>query len=427
MRDRPRAGGAGKGRGAALPDQLPRLPLLREGRAGSQRRRVRRADAAPAGDRGALSGADHARLADPAGAAGEGRGVRRGRAPGADALAGERLHVPQPRGLAAAGGAACRDGQVQVRLRAEDRRARGRARLRERALRPGRDPRRRLSRARTSPRTCARSAASRCSSGARTTPSASRCAARSTCPRPAFERLNDERAERGEPLYANPRNSAAGSVRQLDPRSRPPGSSTSGSTSSAGRRATACRPPTTTRCNGWASSGSRSTPRSSSSTSFRPSRPLQDLGGPPARPRLRDRRHGRQDRRQAVLGRAGVRRPRAALGDRLQVPADPGDDVLKRISINVGRTGSSQPVRHARAGAGGRRHRQAGDPAQRGRHPPQGHPRRRYGHRPAGRRRHPAGGRARGQQAAKRSEALLDPEDMPCLRQRGGPSAEARR
>ena len=33
-----------------------------------------------------------------------------------------------------------------------------------------------------------------------------------------FERMNEERAERGEPLFANPRNSAAGAVRQLDPR-----------------------------------------------------------------------------------------------------------------------------------------------------------------------------------------------------------------
>ena len=32
-----------------------------------------------------------------------------------------------------------------------------------------------------------------------------------------FRRLNEERAERGEPLYANPRNTGAGSVRQLDP------------------------------------------------------------------------------------------------------------------------------------------------------------------------------------------------------------------
>ena len=33
-----------------------------------------------------------------------------------------------------------------------------------------------------------------------------------------FRRLNEGRAERGEPLYANPRNTGAGSVRQLDPK-----------------------------------------------------------------------------------------------------------------------------------------------------------------------------------------------------------------
>jgi len=35
--------------------------------------------------------------------------------------------------------------------------------------------------------------------------------------RKAFERLNEERAAKGEPLYANPRNSAAGSLRVLEP------------------------------------------------------------------------------------------------------------------------------------------------------------------------------------------------------------------
>lgn len=36
-------------------------------------------------------------------------------------------------------------------------------------------------------------------------------------PRAAFERLNREREERGEPLFANPRNAAAGTMRNVDP------------------------------------------------------------------------------------------------------------------------------------------------------------------------------------------------------------------
>lgn len=37
-------------------------------------------------------------------------------------------------------------------------------------------------------------------------------------PKKEFARINEEREQQGEPLFANPRNAAAGSVRQLDPR-----------------------------------------------------------------------------------------------------------------------------------------------------------------------------------------------------------------
>lgn len=37
-------------------------------------------------------------------------------------------------------------------------------------------------------------------------------------PKASFERLNEQRRERGEELFANPRNAAAGSLRQLDPK-----------------------------------------------------------------------------------------------------------------------------------------------------------------------------------------------------------------
>ena len=47
---------------------------------------------------------------------------------------------------------------------------------------------------------------------------ASRCAARSTCRCSDFAALNERRAEPGLSTFMNPRNAAAGTIRQLDPR-----------------------------------------------------------------------------------------------------------------------------------------------------------------------------------------------------------------
>ena len=111
--------------------------------------------------------------------------------------------------------AACR--RDRLRRGAEDRRRQHCADLRRRRARARRDARRRRRAARTSRRTSGRSARSRC--GLATGAPAGRIEVRGEVflPRKAFERINTEREDAGEPLFANPRNAAAGTLRNLDP------------------------------------------------------------------------------------------------------------------------------------------------------------------------------------------------------------------
>ena len=254
VRDRARPGGAAGGRGAALPDQLPRLPLLREGRARDQRRRVRRADAPPPRHRGALPGADHAGLADPARRRrARVGGVRRRRAPRAAALAGQRLQLRRAAGLAQPRrrpGRASSD--FRYGLRAEDRRPRRGAGLRGRALRPGRHPRRRLPRREhhREPPTI------------RSIPMQLRGHGLPRALRGARRGLHAEgRLRAAEQRAGRPRRAAVRQPPQRRRRRRPPArpaqsrpraGSTSGSTSSAGRKAAPARARTGRRSTGWA-------------------------------------------------------------------------------------------------------------------------------------------------------------------------------
>ena len=114
-------------------------------------------------------------------------------------------------------GAGAGPGTGRVRLRAQGRRAGRLAHLRRRAAHPGRHPGRRHRRARTSPPRCAPSSASRWCCWATTAPAVMEVRGEVYMPLAAFESLNESQAEAGERLFVNPRNAAAGAVRQKDP------------------------------------------------------------------------------------------------------------------------------------------------------------------------------------------------------------------
>ena len=208
----------------------------------------------------------------------------------------------------------------------------------------------------------------------------------------AFKALNERRAEAGEPTFANPRNSAAGSIRQLDPAlaaERPLSIWCYGIGAIRGPRPR--HPQRGGRLAARARLQGQSRHRPPRRASRRSSKRCHWWEERRERARLRDRRRRRQGRRAGAVAGAGRGRPRAALGDRLEVPADDGDDEAARGRLERRPHRPPGPLRDAGAGPRRRRHRHHRDPPQRGGPGPQGRARGRRGGGDAGRRRDPAG------------------------------------
>ena len=171
----------------------------------------------------------------------------------------------------------------------------------------------------------------------------------------AFLELNRKQAEAGKQLYVNPRNTAAGSLRQLDP------------TITASR-------PLGFFAYAWGEMSEMPADTQSGMIKWFASIRLQDqpadqdvplgrgtAGVPPQdrgrtrHARLRHRRRGLQSRPPRLAGAARLRVAQPALGDRAQIPRREGDDRHQGYRDSGRPHRRAHAGRQARAGDGGRR------------------------------------------------------------------------
>ena len=158
-----------------------------------------------------------------------------------------------------------------------------------------------------------------------------------------FTKVNEQRAQDGEATFANPRNAAAGSLRQLDSSitaTRPLSIWCYGVAALQGLGAR--QPLRVARVAAGARlQGQRRHLDPARRRRGRGALPL--VGGPPRRAGLRDRRRRRQGRRPRAAARAGVagREPRWAVA--WKFPPTTATTKLNKIVWNVGRTGHLLP------------------------------------------------------------------------------------
>ena len=165
-------------------------------------------------------------------------------------------------------------------------------------------------------------------------------------PKAEFKRINEEREEAGLPLYANPRNSGAGSLRQIDPRSRRVGSCRPGSTSWS-RTATRSRP-SRRRSRAWPALGFPVNPEHAAGSRHRGGHRLHRAlaRGAPRRSRTRPTASWSRSTafdQQARLGMVS-RAPRWAIA--FKFPPEQVEAFVEDIVPYVGRTGTLTPVAH---------------------------------------------------------------------------------
>ncbi len=247
-------------------------------------------------------------------------------------------------------------------------------------------------------------------------------------PLAGFERFNKEAAARGEKIFVNPRNAAAGSLRQLDPRmtaARPLDLFIYGIGYVEGGELPAHHGEMLQSLRRW---GFKICPQSRVVESIEGCLEYyREMGAARAKLAVSNRRRGLQGRRHRTAAAIGFRLAGAALGDRAQISRRRGVDDGARDRIPGGAHRRADPGGAVGAGVRRRRYRQQRDLAQHGRNDAQGCAAGRYRGDSARRRCHPGSGARADGAPDRRRETRCIAEALPGVRIAGGARSRSSR